>query len=76
MSSLETLSTRAVCERLGISEDGLRHGLRRPGAPRPQLHPTAQIFLWTEADVQALAEFLGRTAIGSPTHADQGRASP
>ena len=54
------LPTRRVCERLGLTEDALRRALRRCGAPRPPLHPTARVFLWTEADVQAMAEFLGR----------------
>ena len=53
------LSTPEVCQALGTTEPALRHALRRVGAPRPPLHPTARIFLWTEDDVQAMAEFIG-----------------
>lgn len=51
-------STPSVCESVGLSEPALRHALRRPGAPRPELHPTAHVFLWTQADIDALKRFL------------------
>jgi len=54
------ITTQEVCCRLELSEPALRHILRRPGAPRPALHPSARVFLWTEDDVDALAQFLGR----------------
>jgi hypothetical protein len=54
------ITTRDVCRRLGLPESTLRHVLRRSGAPRPQLHPSARLFLWTEDDVAALARFLER----------------
>jgi hypothetical protein len=58
---METLiSTREVCRRLALNESTLRHALRRPGAPRPRLHPSARLFLWSEGDVAALARFLDR----------------
>jgi hypothetical protein len=56
------ITTREVCRRFGLPESTLRHVLRRPGAPRPQLHPSARLFLWTEDDVAALAAFMGRAA--------------
>jgi hypothetical protein len=52
------ISTREVCAAAGISEPALRHVLPRPGAPRPQLHPSAHLFLWTEHDVAALIRFI------------------
>jgi hypothetical protein len=55
-----SISTRDVCCRFDIPESTLRHILRRPGAPRPRLHPSARLFLWSEADVAALARFLDR----------------
>jgi hypothetical protein len=63
------LSTREVCAAAGVSESGLRHILRRPGAPRPQLHPSARLFLWTERDVAALIDFIrkSKAACGSTT---------
>lgn len=54
------LTTRAVCLALQLSETALRHALRRPGAPKPKLHPTCRVFLWTRSDVERLAVFLGR----------------
>jgi hypothetical protein len=55
------ISTREVCAAAGVSESGLRHILRRPGAPRPQLHPSARLFLWDESDVHALIEFIAKS---------------
>lgn len=55
------ITTHDVCRRLGLTEPALRHVLRRDGAPRPTLHPSARVFLWTEADVADLATFLGDT---------------
>lgn len=55
-----SISTTAVCRALELSEPALRHVLRRPGAPRPAVHPTARLFLWTEDDIRRLAEFLGK----------------
>ena len=55
----EAISTRDVCRELGLSEPALRHVLRRAGAPRPRLHPTARLFLWTRQDLKHLAAFLG-----------------
>jgi hypothetical protein len=52
------ITTREVCAAAGISEPALRHILRRPGAPRPQMHPSARIFLWTEEDVAELIAFV------------------
>ena len=52
------LSTRDVCQGVGLSEPALRHVLRRPGAPRPQIHPSARVFLWTHEDLNALRRFL------------------
>ena len=63
---METLSTREVCRRLELTEPGLRHALRRPGAPRPQVHPSARIFLWREEDVRRLEEFLQGKGDGLP----------
>lgn len=54
----ELISTSAVCKELGLSEPALRHALRRPGAPRPTLHPSARVFLWTAEDVDRLRKFL------------------
>lgn len=53
------IPTQAVCQTLGLTEPALRHALRRVGAPRPAIHPTAHIFLWTEDDICAMAKFLG-----------------
>lgn len=65
------LSTRAVCTHLSLTEPALRHVLRRPGAPRPSLHPTARVFLWTEGDLLALREFLAAsTTLGSVRQGD------
>lgn len=55
----EPLTTTDVCRTLEISEPALRHLLRRPGAPRSRLHPSAHIFLWTEDDLRRVARFLG-----------------
>ena len=55
----EPLTTHEVCEELGLSEPALRHVLRRPGAPRPRLHPSARVFLWTAGDVDRLRQYLG-----------------
>lgn len=52
------ITTLDVCRALGLTEPALRHALRRPGAPRPALHPTVRVFLWTQADVDRLAAFL------------------
>ena len=60
-----TITTPDVCRALGITEPALRHILRRPGAPRPQLHPSARLFLWTEADLNALALFLGKSPVAA-----------
>jgi hypothetical protein len=60
------LSTREVCEQTGLTEPGLRHVLRRPGAPRPQLHPSARVFLWTQEDIEALRRFLSPEEAGHP----------
>jgi hypothetical protein len=57
----KTITTRDVCERLDLSESALRHILRRANAPRPQLHPSARIFLWTEEDVDRIKRFLAST---------------
>jgi hypothetical protein len=54
------ITTRDICVRFGIPESTLRHILRRPGAPRPQMHPSARLFLWELDDVEALARFLER----------------
>jgi hypothetical protein len=54
------LSTRDACAIAGLTEPALRHVLRRPGAPRPQLHPSARVFLWTQEDIDALKLFLSR----------------
>ena len=58
----QIINTSAVCERLGLSEPALRHLLRRPGAPRPALHPSARVFLWTDSDVEALRCFIAAAA--------------
>lgn len=66
---IETISTVDVCTRANLTESALRHVLRRPGAPRPPLHPTARVFLWREEDVEALIKFIGaggRDRSGSP----------
>lgn len=60
----QLLPIRRVCEQLGLTETALRAILRRPGAPRPALHPTARVFLWTSEDVLALRRFLGRREAG------------
>lgn len=52
------ISTRDVCHRLGLSEPALRHVLRREGAPRPNQHASARLYLWTEEDVQRLSAFI------------------
>jgi hypothetical protein len=52
------ITTREVCADLHLTEPGLRHVLRRPGAPRPALHPTARVFLWTREDLDRLKEYL------------------
>jgi len=62
------INTRRVYEELGLTEPALRHVLRRPGAPRPALHPTARLFLWTREDVERLAAFLGRECRKSSRH--------
>lgn len=54
------ISVRTVCADLELTEPALRHVLRRPGAPRPEMHPSARVFLWTEDDVERLRAFLGR----------------
>ena len=54
----DVITTRTVLDRFQLSEPALRHVLRRPGAPRPTLHPTARVFLWTFEDVERLAAFL------------------
>jgi len=51
------ISTAEVAQRLGLTESGLRHLLRRPDAPRPPLHPTARLLLWSEADVRRLTQY-------------------
>ena len=51
-------STGEACAAAGLTESNLRHWLRRPGAPRPPLHPTAHVFLWDEASVRALVAFV------------------
>lgn len=56
----EIITTRDACLLLGVTEPALRHVLRRQGAPRPQLHPTARLFLWTEQDIERLVAFLER----------------
>lgn len=58
----ESITTPDVCRELHLTEPALRHVLRRPGAPRPRLHPTARLFLWTRDDVERLAAFLGKPA--------------
>ena len=55
---IEPITTRDVCAELELSEPRLRHLLRRPGVPRPRLHPTARVFLWTQADLERLRRFL------------------
>jgi hypothetical protein len=55
------ITTRAVCAHFNLPESTLRHVLRRPGAPRPRMHPSARLFLWQPKDVEALARFLGRS---------------
>jgi hypothetical protein len=62
------ISTRDVCARADVTEPALRHILRRPGAPRPTLHPTAHVFLWTERDVAELLQFLRRSV---PTESER-----
>ncbi len=57
---METITTPDVCRELELTEPALRHVLRRAGAPRPRLHPTARLFLWTREDVERIAAFLGR----------------
>ena len=54
------ITTRWVCTHFGVPESTLRHILRRVGAPRPRMHPSARLFLWEPADVEALARFLKR----------------
>ena len=54
----EPITTWAVLQELGLTEPALRHVLRRPGAPRPRLHPSARVFLWTAEDVERLRRFL------------------
>lgn len=68
------LTTREVCRHLGLSEPALRHVLRRLGAPRPAIHPSARVFLWTQRDIDDLAEFLGRTR-PKPDHEEDSDAS-
>ncbi len=60
-------STSDVCLQVGLTEPALRHVLRRPGAPRPQLHPSARFLLWTEDDVEALKRFLSRPCSAETT---------
>ena len=60
--NMKPITTLDVCRALGLTEPGLRHVLRRPDAPRPRLHPSARLFLWSEQDVQELAAYLGRSA--------------
>lgn len=69
----EPLTTTDVCAALGLSEPALRHVLRRPGAPRPSLHPSARVFLWTSSDVERLREYL-RGATRERAHAASSNA--
>ncbi len=55
-------TTIEVCAATGLTEPALRHLLRRPGAPRPELHRTARVFLWTEKDLAALRTFIEGSA--------------
>lgn len=57
---MKLLTTAIACVRLGLPETTLRHVLRKPDAPRPELHPTARVFLWTETDVERLAAFIAQ----------------
>ncbi|TAJ23652.1 MAG: hypothetical protein EPO68_02595 [Planctomycetota bacterium] len=52
------ITTRDVCADLGLTEPCLRHVLRRTGAPRPPMHPTARVFLWTREDLERLKLYL------------------
>lgn len=52
------ITTIDVCAALNLTEPALRHLLRRPGAPRPALQPSARVFLWTEGDLDALRTFV------------------
>ena len=56
---MDLLTTRDVCRILNLTEPALRHVLRRPGAPRPPLHPSARLFLWAPDDLARLIDFLG-----------------
>ena len=53
------ITTCEVCRDLDLTEPALRHILRRPDAPRPAMHPSARVFLWTADDVDALRAFIG-----------------
>lgn len=74
------ITTRDICVRFGIPESTLRHVLRRPGAPRPRLHPSARLFLWTEEDVASLSRFLERAEAmqhtGAPRVEEDAGAAP
>ncbi|MCK6446182.1 MAG: hypothetical protein L6Q99_07285 [Planctomycetes bacterium] len=54
----DLITTRNVLDRFQLSEPAFRHILRRPDAPRPALHPTARLFLWTNEDVERLGAYL------------------
>jgi hypothetical protein len=53
----QLLDTRTVLLLLNLTEPSLRRLLRRPDAPRPEQHPSARVFLWTQADVERLAAY-------------------
>lgn len=70
------ITTADACRRLGLSEPALRHHLRQVGSPRPRQHPTLRAFLWTNADIQAMAEFIGIQYEGpEPDAAQRGESS-
>ena len=71
------ITTIDVCAALNLTEPALRHLLRRPGAPRPALHPSARVFLWTEADVESLRAFCsGDSADDASLEPSMAQASP
>ena len=70
----EFLSTREVCRLVGLSEPALRHVLRRSRTPRPAMHASARVFLWTLDDVRKLAAFLETETRGAASQEETGDA--
>jgi len=69
---IDAITTPDVCRDLGWTEPKLRHVLRRPGAPRPRLHPTARLFLWTREDIERLAAFIRKPSSSRTSEAGRG----